>query len=93
LCYRLSISIHQNLSAQCQLSSSPARIGGTSHISCPVQSLIGSIGLEFVKLYAEKGWKIFGACRKPDAVSAKVDGNVEWIKLDCESLTDAKDVR
>lgn len=50
-----------------------------------------SLGLEFTKLYVEKGWKVIAAVRTPSSFP-KMEGDVKVVKYDAGSLTDAGDV-
>ncbi|HKE44948.1 MAG TPA: SDR family oxidoreductase [Steroidobacteraceae bacterium] len=61
-----------------------------------ITSASRGIGLEFVRQYAEDGWRVFAACRDP-ATAAKLEpiaraakGSVEVLKMD---VTDAEGVR
>lgn len=50
-----------------------------------------SIGLEFTKIYAAKGWDVIAAVRDPSSFPA-VEGSIRTVKIDAASTTDAAEV-
>ena len=54
------------------------------------------LGLEFVRQYLDKGWKVLAACRAPQQASELVElshvGHVELLKLDVTSEKDINEL-
>jgi NAD(P)-dependent dehydrogenase (short-subunit alcohol dehydrogenase family) len=61
-----------------------------------ITSASRGIGLEFVRQYAEDGWRVFAACRDPasaarlEPVAKASRGNIEVLRMD---VTDAEGIR